>query len=45
LANLKKEAIRSNMISFSPSEEQQMIINTVREFAVNEMRKLLSGVR
>lgn len=28
------------MISFSPSEEQQMIINTVREFAVNEMRKL-----
>jgi len=28
------------MISFSPSEEQQMIINTVSEFAVNEMRKL-----
>jgi len=28
------------MISFSPSEEQQMIINTVSGFAVNEMRKL-----
>lgn len=28
------------MISFSPSEEQQMIINTVKDFAVNEMRKL-----
>ncbi len=28
------------MISFSPSEEQQMIINTVHEFALNEMRKL-----
>jgi len=28
------------MISFSPSEEQQMIINTLSEFAVNEMRKL-----
>lgn len=28
------------MISFSPSEEQQMIINTVKEFATNEMRKL-----
>ena len=28
------------MISFSPSEEQQMIINTVRDFAVNEVRKL-----
>lgn len=28
------------MISFSPSEEQQMIINTVNQFAVNEMRKL-----
>jgi alkylation response protein AidB-like acyl-CoA dehydrogenase len=28
------------MISFSPSEEQQMIINTMSEFAINEMRKL-----
>jgi alkylation response protein AidB-like acyl-CoA dehydrogenase len=28
------------MISFSPSEEQQMIINTVSQFAVNEVRKL-----
>ncbi|MBE9502030.1 MAG: acyl-CoA dehydrogenase family protein [Dehalococcoidia bacterium] len=28
------------MISFSPSEEQQMIINTLSEFAVNEMREL-----
>jgi len=28
------------MISFSPTEEQQMIINTVSDFAVNEMRNL-----
>lgn len=27
------------MISFSPSEEQQMIINMVRQFASNEMRR------
>ncbi|HIE17107.1 MAG TPA: acyl-CoA dehydrogenase [Dehalococcoidia bacterium] len=27
------------MVSFSPSEEQQMIMNMVRQFAVNEMRK------
>jgi len=28
------------MISFSPSEEQQMIINMVKEFATDEMRKV-----
>jgi acyl-CoA dehydrogenase len=28
------------MISFSPSEEQQMMINLVRKFAVDEMRKI-----
>ncbi len=28
------------MISFSPSEEQQMIVNMVKEFATGEMRKI-----
>jgi len=28
------------MISLSPSEEQQMMINMVKQFAVNEMRKI-----
>jgi len=28
------------MISFSPSEEQQMIVNMVKEFATDEMRKV-----
>ena len=28
------------MISFSPTEEQQMIMNMVRQFAVDEMRKI-----
>ena len=28
------------MISFSPSEEQQMIINMMRQFATDEMRKI-----
>ena len=28
------------MISFSPSEEQQMIVNMVRQFATEEMRKV-----
>jgi alkylation response protein AidB-like acyl-CoA dehydrogenase len=28
------------MISFSPSEEQQMIVNTLRQFATDEMREL-----
>ncbi|MDD5288435.1 MAG: acyl-CoA dehydrogenase family protein, partial [Dehalococcoidales bacterium] len=28
------------MISFSPSEDQQMIVNMVRQFATDEMRKI-----
>ena len=28
------------MISFSPSEEQQMIVNMVKQFATDEMRKV-----
>ncbi|MBM3173550.1 MAG: acyl-CoA dehydrogenase family protein, partial [Chloroflexi bacterium] len=28
------------MISFSPTEEQQMIVNMVRQFAEDEMRKV-----
>ena len=28
------------MVSFSPSEEQQMIVNMVKEFATDEMRKV-----
>ena len=28
------------MISFSPSEEQQMIINTVKEFALEEPQEV-----
>ena len=32
------------MISFSPSEEQQMIMNMVKQFANDEMRKYLQRV-
>lgn len=28
------------MISFSPSEDQQMMINLVKQFAADEMRKI-----